>query len=1004
MTQSFFDDPILNTPYDRPGRHWELSESGQPTNVILASRRPSNLVTPIPPPKKKKKGSVQLDMLETASAKPDFNPTAQINDIRSAVESWRNLPESQWAVSPTTARLLRHWRSHEFANQRPFFCQVEAIETVIWMTEVAPRTSSQGRRFWTFLEAANAASNPDVLRMAMKLATGAGKTTVMAMLIAWQTLNAVRHPGSRNFTRGFLIIAPGLTIRERLRVLQPNDPDSYYKSREIVPEDMLVDLGKARIVITNYHAFKRKAEVPLNKVQQAALKTEERPESDGAMTNRIAGELMGIRNICVINDEAHHCYRERVADEDEKLIGDDLDDAKKNNEAARLWISGIEAVRRTLGVRMVYDLSATPFFLKGSGYPEGSLFGWTVSDFNLMDAIECGIVKLPRVPIVDNVPSTETPMFRNLWEHVGKHLPKKGRSKSGGLNPQQLPPELLSAIDALYGHYQATRELWIEAGLPVDPVFIVVCNNTTTSKLVYDYISGYEITGPDGSVQQIAGHCELFQNFDPNGYESPQLRTLLIDSEQIDSGEGISKEFREAAADEIERFRKELIQRTGDAQAAQRITDEQLLREVMNTVGRPGQLGGGVRCVVSVSMLTEGWDANTVTHVLGLRAFGTQLLCEQVIGRALRRQSYQAKSDGRFEPEYADIFGIPFDFTAQAVPARPRPPSKMVHVHAVSPERDALEIRFPRVEGYRTDLPQDVLRANFDENSKLRIDPDLVGASETVNQGIVGETVDMTLKHLADKRASSILLTLTDRILKRHFTEGDEPPPTHLIMPLKRIVREWMDNHLTCVGQTFPAQVLYPMISEMAGERIKSAIVRASVDTGRVRVLLDPFNREGSTRHVNFHTSADCFATDPAKCHVNYCVLDSDWEGAFCAVVEKNPRVICYVKNHGLGFEVPYAFKGEVRRYRPDFILRIDDGHGPEDPLNLVVEIKGYRGEDAKEKASTMQTYWVPGVNALGRFGRWAFAEFTDVWTMKSDLEGVMETFLQRATQRVEHV
>jgi len=1001
MTQSFFDDPILNTPYERPARHWELAESGQPTNVILHHRRPSNLVTPIPPPKKKSKGSLQLDMLAAKEAEPDFNPTAQINDIRSAVESWRALPESQWGVTPTTARLLRHWRSHEFQNQRPFFCQVEAIETVIWMTEVAPRTSPSGRRYWAFLEAANAAANPDVLRMAMKLATGAGKTTVMAMLIAWQTLNAVRQPNSKTFTRGLLIIAPGLTIRERLRVLQPNDPDSYYQSREIVPEDMLGDMGKARIVITNFHAFKRKAEVSLNKVQQAALRTEERVESDGALTNRVAGELMGMRNICVINDEAHHCYRERVKDDGEKLVGDDLDDAKKNNEAARVWLSGIEAVRKTLGVRMVYDLSATPFFLKGSGYPEGSLFGWTVSDFNLMDAIECGIVKLPRVPIIDNVPGGDTPMFRNLWEHVGKALPKKGRSKAEGMNPQQLPPELLSAIDALYGHYKETRSLWNEAGLPVDPVFIVVCNNTATSKLVYDYIAGYEVHGPDGSSQQIAGHCELFRNFDPDGYDAPQLRTLLIDSEQLDSGEAISKEFREAAADEIDRFRKELVQRTGDARAADKITDEQLLREVMNTVGRPGQLGGAVRCVVSVSMLTEGWDANTVTHVLGLRAFGTQLLCEQVIGRALRRQSYQAKSDGRFEPEYADIFGIPFDFTAQAVPARPKPPAKRTHVHAVSPERDHLEIRFPRVEGYRTDLPQDVLRANFDDNSRLQIDPDLVGASETQNQGIVGETADMTLKHLEDTRASTILMTLTDRILKRHFTEGDEPPPLKLFPHLKRIVREWMDNYLTCVGQTYPAQVLYPMITEMAGEKIMSAIVRASVETGKVRVLLDPFNREGSTRHVNFHTSADCFATDPTKGHVNYCVLDSDWEGAFCFEVEKHPRVLAYVKNHGLGFEVPYVFKGEVRKYRPDFILRIDDGHGADDPLNLVVEIKGYRGEDAKEKASTMQTYWVPGVNTLGRYGRWAFAEFTDVWTLKSDLAGVVDRFLARAAEGV---
>ena len=293
-----------------------------------------------------------------------YDPTETINGIRSAVESWRALPESQWQVTPTTARLLRHWRTHPFANQRPFFCQVEAVETVIWLTEVAPKRSAQGSRFWAHLEAANAAANPDLLRLALKLATGAGKTTVMAMLIAWQTLNAVRHPGAKKFSRGFLIVAPGITIKDRLRVLQPNDPESYYKSREIVPEDMVGDLGRAKIVITNYHAFKKKDEIPLNKVQQAALATKPRPESDGAMIRRVAGELMGMKNIVVLNDEAHHCYRERPPLPGEELKGDDLAAAKEANEAARLWISGLEAVKRELGVSMVYDLSATPFFLR----------------------------------------------------------------------------------------------------------------------------------------------------------------------------------------------------------------------------------------------------------------------------------------------------------------------------------------------------------------------------------------------------------------------------------------------------------------------------------------------------------------------------------------------------------------------------------------------------------------------------------------------------------------
>ncbi|WP_225766813.1 BPTD_3080 family restriction endonuclease [Inquilinus sp. Marseille-Q2685] len=996
----FFESPILNSPYEAPGRHWELDANGQPTTLIVPRRRPSALVSPIPKPKKVRGKAVQPDLLADADTGQEYNPTEVINGIRSAVESWRTLPESQWQVTPSTARLLRHWRSHEFANQRPFFCQIEAVETVIWLTEVAPRNSSQGRRFWTHLDAANAASNPELLRLALKLATGAGKTTVMAMLIAWQTVNAVRHPNARRFSKGFLVVTPGITIKDRLRVLLPNDPDSYYKSREIVPEDMLPDLGRAKIVIINYHAFKKKDELPLNKVQQAALRATPRPESDGAMIRRVAGELMGLKNIVVLNDEAHHCYRERplTPEEQAALKGDDLAAAKQNNEAARLWISGLEAVKRELGLQMVYDLSATPFFLKGSGYREGSLFGWVMSDFSLMDAIECGIVKLPRVPIMDNVPGGDTPLFRNLWEHVGKHLPKKGRASEKGLDPQKLPNQLLTAIDALYGHYEKTHKLWREAGISVDPVFIVVCNNTATSKLVHDYIAGYVRDNGDGTETPVAGRCPLFRNFDPDGAALPRMRTLLIDSQQLESGEAISAEFKEAAKEEIARFKEELIQRTGDRRAAEAVGDDAILREVMNTVGRKGALGEGIRCVVSVSMLTEGWDANTVTHVLGVRAFGTQLLCEQVIGRALRRQSYALQPDGKFKVEYADVLGIPFDFTAQPVVSKPSKPDDMVRVHAVSPERDALEIRFPRVEGYRAELPQDTLTAAFTADSTLELTPELVGATETINAGIIGEQADLTLEHLAEQRPATIALKLAVRILQRHLTDADKVPQQHLIMPLKSIVRRWMTDHLVCSGGTYPAQLLYYNIADRAAERIMAAITRGQEGGGVVKVMLDPYNPTGSTRHVGFMTSRDRFQTAPDKCHVNYCVLDSDWEAEFCRVAELHPRVLAYVKNHNLGFEVPYQCGGEVRRYRPDFIVRVDDGRGSDDPLNLVIETKGYRKEDAKDKAATMETYWVPGVNRLGTYGRWAFREFKEVWTIQSEFEAVIRKWLDQVT------
>lgn len=996
MTDAFFQSPILNSPYAEPKRHWESDANGQPTNVIVDRRRQSSLVSPIPKAKKVRgKASVQQDLL-TDDLGQEYNPTEVINGIRSAVDDWRRLPESQWQVTPSTARLLRHWRSHPFANQRPFFCQIEAVETVIWLTEVAPRSSAQGRRFWTHLEAANAASNPELMRLALKLATGAGKTTVMAMLIAWQTVNAVRHPSAKRFTRGFLIVAPGITIKDRLRVLQPNDPESYYRSREIVPEDMLLDLGKAKIVITNYHAFKKRDEISLNKVQQAALKTKPKPESDGAMIRRVAGELMGLKNIVVLNDEAHHCYRARPPLPGEELKGDELAEAKENNEAARLWISGLEAVKRELGIPIVYDLSATPFFLRGSGYREGSLFGWVMSDFSLMDAIECGIVKLPRVPIMDNVPGGDTPMFRNLWEELQKNpvkLPKKGRASGQRLDPQKLPNPLLAAIDALYGHYEKTHALWEESRIGVDPVFIVVCNNTATSKLVHDYIAGYLIKDEEGSTRLVRGKCPLFWNYAPDETALPKMRTLLIDSQQLESGEAISADFRDAAAVEIARFKDELIQRTGDRQAAETIDDATILREVMNTVGRQGSLGEGIRCVVSVSMLTEGWDANTVTHVLGVRAFGTQLLCEQVIGRALRRQSYQLQSDGHFKVEYADVLGIPFDFTAQPVVSKPSPPDDMVRVHAISPERDASEIRFPRVEGYRTELPQERLSAEFSPDSTLDLTPELVGATETVNAGIVGEAADLTLEHLGDVRAATIHLRLAEWIVKRRLTNPGDLPNIGLIIQMKAIVRQWMAEHLNLAGGTQPAQLLYYNIADRVADRIMAAITRGQDGGGRVLAMLDPYNREGSTRHVSFMTSKDRYETGP-RCHINYAVLDSDWEAEFCRVADKHPRVLAWVKNHNLGFEVPYSCAGEVRRYRPDFIVRLDDGRGPDDPLNLVVETKGFRAEDAKDKAETMATYWVPGVNNLGGMGRWAFAEFKDVWTIQSEFGAKIEAWL----------
>ncbi len=987
--------------------------SGRPFAVqrTIEGWRRAEFLTPIPKPRKQRVTQQTMVFDEgkgLSSRQQQYDPNPIINDLRGELEKWRSSANpSDWQVTAETARLLRHWRQHEFQGIRPFFCQIEAVEAMIWLTEVAPKFAT-GKRFLEYLSRANRDANPGLDRIALKLATGAGKTTVMAMIIAWQTVNAVRRDG-KQFSRGFLVVTPGLTIKDRLRVLQPNDPDSYYSTRDLVPVDMVEDIKKAKIVITNYHSFKLRERMEVSKGGRSLLQgrgPELRTlETTGQMLQRVMPDLMGMKNVLVLNDEAHHCYREKPSDDDVAdidLKGDERKEAEKNNEAARLWISGLQAVEKKLGLSRIVDLSATPFFLQGSGYAEGTLFPWTMSDFSLMDAIECGIVKLPRVPVAENIPSSEMPMFRNLWEHIRKDMPKKGRGSGEELDPLKLPARLQTAIQALYGNYVEVFKKWQEAKITVPPCFIIVCQNTAISKLVYDFVSGFERKSGDGNGGVVNGRLALFRNYDDDGKPLPRPHTLLIDSEQLEAGDALDDSFRKMAEPEIARFRQEIIERTGDRKRAENLSDQELLREVMNTVGKPGTLGGNIRCVVSVAMLTEGWDANTVTHVLGIRAFGTQLLCEQVIGRALRRQSYELNDEKLFTVEYADVFGIPFDFTAKPVIAPPQQPRPTVQVKAVRPERDALEIRFPRVEGYRVELPEEKLTAKFNEDSILTLSPELVGPSMTQNSGIIGEAVDLSLKHLELVRPATVLYHLTQRLVLTKWRDPGEEPKLHLFGQLKQITKQWLDTCLVCKGDTYPALLLYEVLADMACERITTGITRAFEGKRPIKALLDPYNPTGTSAQVRFSTSkTKLWQTDSRRCHINWVVLDSEWEAEFCRVVEGHPRARAYVKNHSLGFEVPYRYGSVLRKYRPDFIVLVDDGHGEDDLLHLVVEIKGYRGEDAKDKKATMETYWVPGVNQLGTHGRWAFAELRDVYQIGTEFASTISAEIDKLLQSV---
>jgi type III restriction enzyme len=605
---ALIDNPILNSPFSEPARHFKFDEDGI-TNEILNGRRPSSHFVPIPRAKKKGK---QLQF-ETEWTKDRIEPNPVVDRIRQRVGAWRQ--GGYVGVTGTTSRLLAYW-TREKRDKPLFFCQIEAVETAIYITEVARKYGDT----WieNDLRTANDSSNPGLPRLALKMATGSGKTVVMAMLIAWQALNKLEDRQDKNFSDAFLIVTPGITIRDRLRVLLPTDPDNYYRQRDVLPSDLLERLAQARIVIANYHGFLAHERGDAARLTKSILtKGEPSPfvETPDQVVRRVCRDLGGKRNIVVINDEAHHCYRRRPDPEAVVLSGEERREAEKRDEEARVWLTGLEAVKNKIGVKAIYDLSATPFFLQGSGYPEGTLFPWVVSDFSLVDAIEAGIVKVPRVPVADNSMTGEQPTYRDLWLRIRDGLPKKGRKTDAIGGEPKLPAELQGALHSLYDNYRVSFERWqanseAKARGLTPPVFVVVCNNTNVSKMVFDYVAGWTKPLADDKEIVVPGALPFFNN-EANGGWSARPNTILVDSEQLESGEGMSPEFKKIAEVEIEEFKADYRARF-PGRSTDDLRDEDLLREVMNTVGKAGKLGEHVRCVVSVSMLTEGWDANTV--------------------------------------------------------------------------------------------------------------------------------------------------------------------------------------------------------------------------------------------------------------------------------------------------------------------------------------------------------------------------------------------------------
>ena len=983
MRQVVIENPVLNSPYEEPQRHFRFSDDGI-TDDIVEARRPSSYFVPVPQPRKKNPKQLAFG---TEWTQDRVEENRLVNQIRERVKLWRQ--GGHTGVTSTTARLLAYWTDPE-REKKLFFCQIEALETIIYLTEVAAKYGDA----WieNKLRAANDECNPGLPRVAMKMATGTGKTVVMAMLIAWHTLNKVADPQNAHFSDTFLVVTPGITIRDRLRVLLPNDPQNYYRERDLVPPQLLPQLGQARVLITNYHAFALREKVAAGKLTKAILgegETGAFTETPGEMVRRVCRELGNKRNIVVINDEAHHCYRRKPDGEEVRLSADERAEARQRDEQARVWISGVEAVKAKMGLKVIYDLSATPFFLRGSGYPEGTLFPWVVSDFSLIDAIEAGIVKVPRVPVADDSMTGDQPTYRDLWLRIREHLPRKGRRTEELGGEPKLPIELQGALHSLYSNYEKYYRLWEQnsearARGVTPPVFIVVCNNTNVSKLVFDYIAGWEKKIDDQTIVQ-AGQLPIFRNDDGNGGWLPRPNTILIDSSQLESGEAMSEEFKRIAAREIEDFKAEYRARF-PGRDAERLTDEDLLREVMNTVGKPGKLGEHVKCVVSVSMLTEGWDANTVTHILGVRAFGTQLLCEQVVGRALRRTSYATNAEGRFDPEYAEVYGVPFSFIpCSGASAEPKTGTKPTRVRALE-GRIACEITFPRLLGYRYELAGERLTATFTPASNLALSTADI-PTRTENAPIVGESSIHTLDDLRRRRPNEVAFLLARHTLEKYFRDDDGNLKPWLFPQLLTIAKRWLAECVTLKDNTFLQLLLLVELADAAADRIYRAIVATSNGPATLKPILRPYDVVGSTRYVDFDTTRPVYETRADKCHVSHVVADTNsWEQKLAEALEEMPEVLRYVKNDHLGFAIPYALNGEEKNYLPDFIACIDDGHGPADPLNLIIEVTGEKKADKAAKVATAETLWVPAVNNHGGFGRWAFVEIDDPWNAQNTI------------------
>ena len=925
MPQATIDRLIINSPYKEPARHWKYVRETLLFDLV-DGRRPAGYVV----------ASHDSKAFDDPGV---FVEIPLVNQIRSRVADWRR--RDYPGATGITKRLLDYWQDpEEFDVRRFFFCQLEAVETLIWLREAPPAER-------TGVDVPS--DGGDFERLCAKMATGSGKTVVMAMVIAWHVLNRAANPQDTRFSRNVLVVAPGLTVKSRLAVLEPSHEGNYYEEFRIVPSPLFDTLRRGKIVIHNWHALDWETQEQIDKKRSVDKRG---VMSDEAYARSLLGELARAKNLLVINDEAHHAWRVPA---ESKIRG-----VKKSDiEEATRWVGSLDRLNRARGILTCYDFSATPFAPSGKRSSEEALFPWIVSDFGLNDAIESGLVKTPRVVIRDDaIPTPNT--YRSRLYHIYND-PEVKDDLNRKAEPHEPLPDLVSSGYQLLGYdWRETAENWHTEGHPTPPVMITVANRTeTAARVKYAF---------DQKRVRIEALCS-------------RERTLHIDSDVLKKAEAVAEPIAMMDTATKEQDNGKPSQKPTQQQIAE------MLRSQVDTVGQVGKPGEQIQNVISVGMLSEGWDAKTVTHIMGLRAFSSQLLCEQVVGRGLRRTSYEIDEETElFEAEYVNIFGVPFTFlpheSSGAVPPPPRPKT------AVEPDsaKAAFEIVWPRVvrveHVYRPKLSIDIeqlepLELDASETAHLaELAPTVAGKPDVLN---IKEIDLMELAH--EYRMQRIVFEAARDVFDQmqHDWRGSREV---LLAQLVRLVEEFIQaGKIIITPPLFYQSDLRRRLTitlnlNKVVQHIWSEI--RTDNTEKLELVFDSDHPIGSTGDMStWYTGKPCARTDHS--HVNVCVFDSTWEASEAFHLDRSPLVSAWVKNDHIGFEVLYVYKGVVRKYRPDFLIRLCSGDV------LVLETKGQENAQDREKRRFLKE-WVDAVNQHGEFGRWHSA----VSYNPADIEGIL--------------